>query len=269
MYLELLAKTLTNSIYEDRLPTPSVLEVTALSEILLEIRSKGVHLDITAAELAQILQYTKAARNVHTYVSARALSNIESCIVDVKRTGVEGDLIDCGVLRGGTSIFMAGACRHYELDRLIYVADSFQGLPPPSVRESSFAREFWHEYADRLPEYNLQCLASKDDVVSNFSKYDLLSEKVKFIEGWFSQTLKSLPPSTKFSLVRIDVDWYQSTLDAITATYPFLSDGGYIIIDDYLLEGCKAAVDEYRETEGITAPIQLADEQNGVVFWQK
>ena len=78
-----------------------------------------------------------------------------------------------------------------------------------------------------------------------------------------------MPPDTKLSLIRIDADWYQSTLDAITNTYPRLSPGGYIIIDDYLLEGCKKAVDEYIDTHNICATIQIADEENGVIFWQK
>jgi hypothetical protein len=219
--------------------------------------------------LAQTLQYTKKSRNIHTYVSVKALENISECIADIKQSCVPGDFIDCGVLRGGTSIFMTGAARYHDLDRKTFVADSFQGLPAPSSQESTFAREFWYKYAGKLPEYNLFCLASKKDVVSNFKKYNLLSEKVVFLEGWFADTLKYLPTDTTLSLIRIDADWYQSTLDAIVNTYPYLSVGGYIIIDDYLLEGCKKAVDEYRDTHNISAAIQIADDENGVIFWQK
>ncbi|MEE4106756.1 TylF/MycF/NovP-related O-methyltransferase [Pseudomonas viridiflava] len=269
MYLELLAKTLTNSIYEDRLPSASEVEINTLEEVLAELKCDNVSFNISAKELAQILQYTKKSRNVHTFVSERALRNIADCIEAVKASGVQGDVIDCGVLRGGTSIFMAGVLKHHGMDRKLYVADSFQGLPAPSAKESTFAREFWYKYADRLSEYNLSCFASKADVISNFEKYNLISHGVIFLEGWFAETLSSLPVSTQFSLIRIDADWYQSTLDALSHTYPYLSTGGYVIVDDYLLEGCKQAVDEYRSVHDITSPIEIADERNGVVFWQK
>jgi predicted O-methyltransferase YrrM len=66
--------------------------------------------------------------------------------------------------------------------------------------------------------------------------------------GWFEDTLPSLSAANvKFSVVRIDADWYSSTKDVLDNVYHLISDGGFIIIDDYNLPGCKLAVDEFRE----------------------
>lgn len=102
---------------------------------------------------------------------------------------------------------------------------------------------------------------------SNFSKYDLLDEKVRFLKGWFNETLPSAPIE-RLAVLRIDADMYQSTMDALTSMYPKLSTGGYVIIDDYgAIGACKAAVDDFRAANAIKDTIRRVDWTG--VFWKR
>ena len=98
-----------------------------------------------------------------------------------------------------------------------------------------------------------------DDVRSNFARYGLLDDQVEFLVGWFADTLATAPIE-KLAVMRLDGDFYESTMDALSALYPKLSVGGYVIIDDYgCIDACRAAVHDYREAHGITDEIKLID----------
>lgn len=269
MYLELLSKILTNRIYETDKLLPQPSEINVIRNILSRLENKGICIDITAEALTDILQYTKKSRNVHTYVSEKSLRNIRTCIERVHLDNISGDLLDCGVFRGGTSIYMAGTLKYLQSSRSVYVADSFQGLPVPSSQDGIFAQEFWYKFYKELPIYSLDCLATLQEVKKNFKKYDLLNKHVKFIKGWFSETLQKLPNDTKFSVIRIDVDWYKSTMDVLENTYDKLNKGGFLIIDDYKLTGCKKAINEFRSYRNLSQKIITVDKHAGVVFWRK
>jgi len=103
-------------------------------------------------------------------------------------------------------------------------------------------------------------------VRENFDRYGLLDDQVRFLPGWFSETLPAAPIE-RLSVLRLDGDLYESTLDAMNPLYPKLSPGGYVIIDDYLVPGCRAAVDEYRAEHGITDPIERIDRWS--VYWRR
>jgi O-methyltransferase len=103
-------------------------------------------------------------------------------------------------------------------------------------------------------------------VRSNFAKYGLLDDQVVFLKGWFKDTLP-VAPIGKLALIRLDGDMYGSTMDALLALYPKLSPGGYCVIDDYALDGCKKAVTDYRKNSGISAPIEHIDWTGA--YWRK
>ena len=102
---------------------------------------------------------------------------------------------------------------------------------------------------------------------SNFRKYDLLDNQVKFLKGWFKDTLHQAPIN-RLSILRLDGDMYESTMDALTSLYPKLSPGGFVIVDDYYsVNGCKMAVGDYRKSEKITD--KMLDIDQGGVFCKK
>jgi len=196
-----------------------------------------------------------------TMIGLARLDNLQYCITDVLQRRVPGDLIETGVWRGGATIFMRAVLKAYgDTRRTVWVADSFQGLPKPDARRYPADTDdvFWA----------LDVLAvSLEDVKANFARYGLLDDQVRFLVGWFSDTLPRAEIE-RLSILRLDGDMYESTMDGLRNLYPKLSAHGYVIIDDYnsVLQ-CKAAVDEFRAENGITEHIVPIDSQ--AVFWQR
>jgi O-methyltransferase len=188
-----------------------------------------------------------------TMVGAVRLDNVRACVEDVLARGVPGDLIETGVWRGGTTIFMRGIlAAHGVADRRVWVADSFQGLPPPDQERYP---------ADAGDDLHAQpyLAVSEEEVRAAFERYGLLDDQVRFLPGWFRDTLPGLGDE-RFAVVRLDGDMYESTFVALEHLYPRLSPGGYLIVDDYgALESCRRAVQDYREREGIGEPIVEID----------
>jgi hypothetical protein len=104
------------------------------------------------------------------------------------------------------------------------------------------------------------------EVERAFSDYELLDERVMFLEGWFKDTLPTAPVG-QLALLRLDGDLYESTRDALQALYDKVSVGGFIIIDDYFLPVCRKAVQDFRAQRGITDEILEIDWTG--VYWRK
>jgi len=105
-----------------------------------------------------------------------------------------------------------------------------------------------------------------ESVRSHFARFRLLDDNVRFLKGFFSDTIPKASELDKVALLRADGDTYESTIDALNLLYPKLSVGGYCIIDDYnSFAECKRAVDEYRSEHGIDDPIVAIDEL--AVYW--
>jgi O-methyltransferase len=195
-----------------------------------------------------------------TMIGLRRLDNLQCCIETVLADDVPGDLIETGVWRGGATIFMRAALAAHEVtDRTVWVADSFRGLPEPDVARYPVDQGDRHSTFEPLA-------VSADEVRANFEKYHLLDDQVRFLEGWFADTLPDAPID-ELAVARLDGDMYGSTWDAITALYPKLSPGGFLIVDDYALDGCRRAIEDYRDREAITDPIEEIDDMGA--FWRK
>jgi O-methyltransferase len=111
-------------------------------------------------------------------------------------------------------------------------------------------------------------LAIDLETVQNlFDRYSLLDGQVRFLKGWFKDTLPSAPIE-KLALLRLDGDLYESTRDALNALYHKVVPGGFVIIDDYgCLAPCRRAVDEFREKNKIAEPLTPVDWT--AVYWQR
>ena len=196
-----------------------------------------------------------------TMIGLRRLDNLQYCVTDVLRRRVPGDLIETGVWRGGATIFMRAVLKVYgDTERIVWVADSFQGLPKPDPARYPI------DAADRLWTHT-RLAVSLEEVKANFARYALLDGQVRFLVGWFRDTLPSAPIN-KLAVLRLDGDMYESTMDALRSLYPKLSVGGYVIIDDYgAVPACKAAVKDFRAGHGIGEKLERIDWTG--VFWQR
>ena len=255
LYLELLKSCVGNSIYDDDLDLlrGQFARDTASGKL---VSTQGVPVD----GMLKFLGHIWPSR-AHTMIGVPRLDNIRACAEAALEDGIAGDFIETGVWRGGAVIFMRGILKAYGVeDRIVWAADSFAGLPPGDLakypKESPAA---FDQHADLA--------VSLEQVQRNLARYGLLDGQVKFLKGWFRDTLPTAPME-KLALMRLDGDLYESTMDALVALYPKLSTGGFAIIDDYnLVASCNEAVDDFRRERGIAGPISLIE--GGGSFWRK
>lgn len=194
-----------------------------------------------------------------TMIGSARLRNFRMLIEQAISEQIPGDILEAGVWRGGACILArAVLAAHGIQDRRVWVADSFAGLPPPDPKYPS-------DQGDQHSTFT-QLQVSLEQVQGNFRKYGLLDEQVSFLKGWFKDTLPHAPIDA-LSVLRLDGDMYGSTIETLEALYPKVSVGGYVIIDDYILEGCKQAVHDFRRAASIEDEMQEID--GAAVYWKK
>lgn len=269
LYLDLLKKTLTNVIYGDA----SYAQFTEV-ERQLDPPEAGLGNDVRDYDPAAREAGLDWPTEAHTMVGLRRLDNLHECLRSVLADGVPGDVIETGAWRGGVCIFMRAFLRaHGCTDRTVWVADSFEGLPPPAAHDiraetsAGTADADLDEMEHGVRLLNRQVLGvSAETVRENFRRYGLLDEQVRMLPGWFDQTLPAAPIE-RLAVLRLDGDFYRSTIDALDSLYPRLSVGGYAIIDDYNIPGCRKAVDAYRAEHGIDEAMTPIDDT--AVYWRR
>jgi len=200
-------------------------------------------------------------RLAHTMIGLKRMNNLEDCLRTILREQVPGDVIETGVWRGGACLFMRGFLQAYGVtDRTVWVADSFEGLPAPDPELYPADRGDKHHAEPDLA-------VSLKDVQNNFRSYGLLDDQVRFLKGWFKDTLPTAPIE-QLALIRLDGDMYSSTIESLEALYPKLSPGGFVIVDDYgAVEGCRRAVEEFRDSNNILSPLVKIDWTGA--YWRK
>ncbi len=197
-----------------------------------------------------------------TMIGMQRLTHLQRCVEIALAEDIPGDLVECGVWRGGACILMRAVLAAYgDKERSVWVADSFEGVPPPDPA---------HYPADSGLSLHLaaEVLAVPESTVRrNFQRYGLLDDRVRFLPGWFKDTLPRAPID-RIAVLRLDGDLYESTVQALEALYPRLSLGGFCVIDDYHpIEACRRAVTDYRQRNSITA--QIVDIDGSGVYWRK
>jgi hypothetical protein len=198
--------------------------------------------------------------DAETMIGMARLGCIQECVETALRDQVPGDLMEAGVWRGGAVILMRAILKVNGVrDRTVWAADSFRGLPPPD--ESAFAQDL----AVDLSGFD-ELAVSVDQVKANFSRYGLLDDQVAFLEGWFKDSLPDAPIE-RLAVLRLDGDYYESTVQILESLYHKMSPGGFVIVDDYLhLEACKQAVDDFRSAFAISDQIVEVDWNS--VYWR-
>ena len=170
-------------------------------------------------------------------------------VVDQRRH-VQGCVVECGVWRGGMSAGMAevlGPVREY------FLFDSFEGLPPAGERDGENAKR-WQEDASSPGHYdNCRAAAEFADRAMQLSA----TPKYRLIKGWFNDTLKDFVPPSPIAVLRLDGDWYESTMLPLTSLWKYMARGGIAIIDDYYAwDGCSQAVHDFLSRNCSTARIR-------------
>jgi hypothetical protein len=241
LYLELLKKVLTNVIYQD-------------------VSHKGWDdlEDYNPAARAEGRDWPTVA---HTMVGLQRLDNVQMCMDQVLTDKIPGDFVETGVWRGGVCIFMRAVLEAYDCaDRTVWVADSFQGVPETTGGSHVLDQKLALHRANGVLAVSMQV------VQENFRRYGFLDGQVKFLPGWFKDSLPEAPID-RLAVLRLDGDLYESTMDALENLYPKLSTGGFVIVDDYFIPGCRDAVRDFRKEYNVEDPIQMIDYTG--VYWRR
>ena len=283
LYLDLLKRCLTDMIYIDDPMSAMVpyrpirrserLQHALLSPVLSLLRA--LDLQVVRPNRQRFFDTAKMSADerrdcrangrdwpsrAHTMVGLKRLDNLQFCVETVLQEQIPGDFLETGVWRGGASIFVKGCLAvHGDRTRRVWLADSFCGLPPPDD--------------DRFPAdrgWNLhrsaELAVSRSTVEANFRSYELLDERVHFLEGWFKATLP-IAPIERLAVLRMDGDLYESTIQTLEAMYEKVSPGGFVVVDDFALPPCASAVHDFRRAHSIKESILDID---GIgAYWRK
>lgn len=185
--------------------------------------------------------------------------------------GIPGDFVECGVYAGASSALMARAIMDYDTEdrwperpsaRRVHLFDSFEGMPAAEpIDEECFAVHGEKTGMAKVP---------LDQVKGLLKSFELPEELFVFHPGWFEDTLKPAAillgsGPANIAMLRLDGDLYKSTIVPMQQLYPLMSVGGWVIVDDFHLTGCKKAIQE-------TAPRLFAGDNvvnPGPVYWRK
>lgn len=195
----------------------------------------------------------------HTMVTYDGLLGLLSMIRFCETSDIPGEYIEIGCWRGGCAGLMALGAKHYgDGRRLIRVFDSFEGLPQ-SIAGKDFDGHL--ETMFELDESNSrgklesikQLVAAETDVRELlFDAIGYPQDCVAIHKGWFQDTIPAAAGSIgEIAILRLDGDLYDSYVVALEHLFPKVVKGGFVIIDDWVLGGCRKAVVEYFEGQGL------------------
>jgi predicted O-methyltransferase YrrM len=185
----------------------------------------------------------------YTMCSNSRLRNLHRGILQVLQEDIAGEIVECGCAKGGSAALMALALRRHGSRRQVWLFDTFEGLPPPTLEDPDYeiAISFTGEFVGTLQEVEFL-----------FKQHQLLAQ-VRFVKGLFQDTL-SAADIPKIALLHIDGDWYESVKVCLETLYDKVTPGGIIQFDDYgYWKGARKAVDEFIAKRRISMPLQQID----------
>jgi hypothetical protein len=189
------------------------------------------------------------------------MHNLYLAMRHVLAAGIPGDIVECGVWRGGSAMLCAMMIAEAgDKGRRVWLYDTFAGMAAPTEKDVSSTgattREVWE--ASQRAGHNEWCLATLEEVRANMATTGLGDGRVVYVQGKVEETLPAAAPGA-VALLRLDTDWYESTRAELTHLYPRLVHGGVLLVDDYgQWQGQRQAVDEYLEGLPVAARPLLA-----------
>ncbi|MBW8486984.1 TylF/MycF/NovP-related O-methyltransferase [Actinomadura parmotrematis] len=214
------------------------------------------------ADYDDLAKATITAVRPWTMTSPEKLNALIHAVRHVVAHDVPGDIVECGVWRGGSMQAAARTLREAgDESRDLYLFDTYEGMPPPSGRD---LRHDGASAADLLERDDrgsgVRAVASLEDVREGFAQVDFPAERVHYVKGLVQDTVPERAPE-RISVLRLDTDWYASTRHELAHLYPRLSPGGVLILDDYgWWQGSREAVEEYLAETGARLLLLRVDE---------
>lgn len=210
-----------------------------------QLEKDGVPLDITDPEFLELFKRCDA----FSFTGIVPLFSLYNSVKYVAAKNIPGDLVECGVWKGGSAMLMALTLMKCGItDRKIYLYDTFEGMSEPTTADEDLkgnkAGQLLKEQ-DKHGEKNVWCYSTLEEVKKNMAGTGYPEGNIILVKGKVEDSIPGTIPSS-ISLLRLDTDWYESTYHELKHLYPILTEKGVLIIDDYgHWKGARKAVDQY------------------------
>lgn len=205
--------------------------------------------DFTRATILQVKPWTMTG--------PPKLETLIEAVRHIARHRIEGDIVECGVWRGGSMQAVALTLMEQgDTDRELHLYDTFSGMSEPTAEDVRVHQGQVRTAAEMLAESDkdaqVWAVAGIDVVKDGMATTGYPAERVHYYPGMVEETIPDHAPE-RIALLRLDTDWYASTRHELEHLWDRLSPGGILIIDDYGdWEGARKAVDEWLERVGLT-----------------
>ena len=199
----------------------------------------------------------------YTMTSAERLHGLCEAVRYLDAAGIEGDVVECGVWRGGSMMAVAGMFSQLgDTSRQLHLYDTFEGMSEPTDKDVAVTGEQADDLLameSREDATSVWCVSGLDEVKRHMSQVDYPASHVHYHVGKVEETIPD-GATDRIALLRLDTDWYESTAHEMEHLFPKLVDGGVLIVDDYgHWEGARRAVDEYFERHNIGMMLHRLD----------
>ena len=211
-------------------------------------------------------------------VSPAHLKFLKTIIDEVNDKHIDGDIVECGVWKGGCSMWMTWCQKQHNMDRNIMLYDTFEGMTYPSnPKDAAEARDLFDKISnneckrdyDEWHGTNKWAFAPIELVQSNMHLVGYDENRISLVKGDVVHTLDTSTPNS-ISIVRLDTDWYDSTKKEFDVLFPLVSIGGYIIVDDYWAwKGSKDATDEFLSQNALNVEILNVNSTGNIFVLKK
>jgi hypothetical protein len=181
-----------------------------------------------------------------TLTSPERIVALRDAVRHAVAAGVPGDIVECGVWRGGSMMVIASTLHDLGVhDRDLYLFDTFTHMPLPGEEDVDVFGRAAAEYYDEASEAEAFRYLPLDAVKDALASTGYPTDRMHFVQGLVEDTIPEQAPE-RIALCRLDTDWYESTAHEMEHLYPRVVPGGMVLIDDYgHFQGAKKAVDEY------------------------
>lgn len=182
-----------------------------------------------------------------TMTSPERIAALVEAVRHVSRHAIAGDIVECGVWRGGSMLAVARTLLELGERRRLHLFDTFDGMPPPGPEDLDLTGVHAADLmaAEDRETGTVWARSPLEEARQNVLASGYPAADVRFVRGRVEETIPEQAPD-RIAILRLDTDWYESTRHELVHLYPRLAVGGVLIIDDYgHWQGARRAVDEY------------------------
>jgi len=227
-------------------------------EIINNIDKEGIPNDIIDVKFRQIYNLCKK----YSICAVTPMFALYKLIEYIVQNNIEGDLVECGVYKGGSVMLMAHTLKYFnQTSKKIYLYDTFEGMSLPTKRDISIDGKHAMELLNKGDKITnkVWCFSPLEEVRKNMESTAYPVDNIIYVQGKIEDTIPGIVPN-KIALLRLDTDWYESTKHELQHLYPILSHNGVLIIDDYgYWHGAREAVDEYIKNNSVNLLLNRID----------